>query len=86
MTHFTTDEHGNQDFHHAGWRVRIWNNTWSNRIDVTAPHSGVEVEVEEGGVWVRGESNGGWEGPSPQAFTIPWPVIAAIIEARAIVG
>jgi hypothetical protein len=46
----------------------------------------VEVEVEEGGVWVRGESNGGWEGPNPQAFTIPWPVIAAIIEARAIVG
>jgi hypothetical protein len=87
MTYFTTDEHGNRTFDHAGWRVRIWSPEWtSGRLSVDSPHSGQEVEVRREGIWVNGESSGGWEGPGPQAFTIPWPVIAAIIEARAIVG
>ncbi len=87
MTHFSTDELGNQTFTHGGWTVRIWSpeNPWS-RIEVFTPHRGEEVEVTEAGIWVNGESSGGWEGPGPNAFTIPWPVIAAIIEARAIVA
>jgi hypothetical protein len=86
MTYWTTDEHGNRTFTHGGWTVRIWSPEWTSRISVESPHSGEEVEVHEEGIWVNGESSGGWEGPGPQAFTIPWPVIAAIINARAIVG
>jgi hypothetical protein len=87
MTHFTTDEHGNRTFTHAGWTVRIWSPEWTSRISVDSPHTGEEVEVHDGGIWVRGEDGrGSWEGPGPNAFTIPWEVIAAIIEARAIVG
>ena len=87
MTHFTTDEHGNQTFTHEGWTVRIWSPEWtSSRISIESPHSGEEVEVNEEGIWVNGESSGGWEGPGPRAFTIPWAVIEAIIEARAIVA
>ena len=87
MTNWITDERGNRTFTHEGWTVRIWSPEWtSGRISVDAPHSGEEVEVHEEGIWVNGESSGGWEGPGPNAFTIPWEVIAAIIEARAIVG
>jgi len=87
MTHFTTNEHGNRTFTHEGWTVRIWSPEWtSNRIYIESPHRGEEVEVTEEGIWVNGESSGGWEGPGPNAFTIPWAVIEAIIEARAIVG
>ena len=87
MTNFTTDERGNRTFTHGGWTVRIWSPEWtSGRVSVDAPHSGEEVEVHEEGIWVNGESSGGWEGPGPNAFTIPWEVIAAIIEARAIVA
>lgn len=86
MTNFTTDEHGNQTFTHEGWTVRIWHPEWTSRISVESPHSGEEVEVWPEGIWVNGESSGGWEGPGPNAFTIPWAVIGAIIEARAIVG
>jgi hypothetical protein len=87
MTNWITDEHGSRIFSYAGWTVRIWapENPWS-RINVDAPHNGEEVEVHEEGIWVNGESSGGWEGPGPNAFTIPWEVIAAIVEARAIVG
>jgi hypothetical protein len=87
MTYWTTDERGNRTFDHAGWRVRIWSPEVSfNRIHVDSPHINEEVTVGIDGIWVNGESTGGWEGPGPQAFTIPWPVIAAIVEARAIVG
>ena len=87
MTNWITVEHGNRAFTHGGWTVRIWSPEWtSGRISVDAPHSGQEVEVHEEGIWVNGESSGGWEGPGPNAFTIPWAVIGAIIEARAIVG
>lgn len=50
------------------------------------PTTGEEVEVTEEGIWVNGTSSGGWEGPGPSAVNIPWTVIGAIIEARAIVG
>ena len=97
MTHWTTDVHGNRFFNHAGWTVRIWTPEWastvirpgwaSGRITVEAPHTGEEVEVHDDGIWVRGEDGmGGWEGPGPRAFVIPWGVMTAIIEARAIVG
>jgi hypothetical protein len=87
MTHFTTDEHGNRTFTHAGWTVRIWSPEWTSRISVESPHSGEEIELwEPEGLWVNGESSGGWEGPSPRAVTIPWPVIEAVIAARAIVA
>ena len=88
MTNWITDERGNHTFTHGGWTVRIW--SWaeqtSNRIYIESPHRGEEVEVTEEGIWVNGESSGGWEGPGPKAFTIPWAVLGAIIEARAIVG
>ena len=85
MTNWITDEHGNRTFTHEGWTVRIWSPEWTSRISVESPHSGEEVEVNEEGIWVRGEYGGGWE-VQPKSFTIPWEVIAAIIEARAIVG
>jgi len=88
MTSWTTDVHGNRFFNHEGWTVRIWSPEWtSGRITVEAPHAGEEVEVTEDGIWVRGEDDRrGWEGPGPRAFTIPWGVMVAVIEARAIVG
>ena len=88
MTHWTTDVHGNRFFNHAGWTVRIWTPEWaSGRITVEAPRAGEEVEVHDDGIWVRGEDGmGGWEGPGPQAFIIPWGVIEAIVEARQIVS
>jgi len=87
MTNFITSEYGNRTFTHGEWTVRIWSPEckW-NRIEVNSPHAGEEVEVTEEGIWVKGESSGGWEGPSPSAFTIPWPVIAAIAAARQIVA
>lgn len=89
MTNWITDEHGNQTFAHEGWTVRIWSadSPW-RRIDVSAPNVGrdnFQVEVTPEGIWVSGEICGEVES-WPSAFTIPWAVIGAIIEARAIVG
>jgi hypothetical protein len=88
MTNWTTNAIGNQVFNHEGWEVQIWGPEWPNsRITVSSPHSALKVgDICPEGIWVYGESGGGWEGPSPRAFTIPWPVITAIIEARSIVG
>jgi hypothetical protein len=88
MTNWDMDESGNKKFVHEGWTVRIWSSEWKgSRIVVDAPHAGEEVAVDYDGIWVRGEDGrGSWEGPSPQSFTIPWAVVGAIIEARAIVG
>lgn len=85
MTTWETDENGNKKFVHMGWTVRIWapENHWV-RISVESPERGEEVEVTTEGIWVNGTSSGGWEGPGPTDFTIPWAVIGAIIEARAI--
>lgn len=70
-------------FTHEGWWVEIWGPEWPNsRITVSAPNPGEEVEVSQQGIWVYGSSPGGREGPSPVSFTIPWPVIEAIIAAR----
>jgi hypothetical protein len=85
-TTWTSDEHGNKFFKHEGWEVQIWSPPWTSRVCVTSPERGVEVDVSEEGVWVHGESTGGWEGPGPRAFTIPWPVVKAIIEAQSVVG
>ena len=86
MTSWTVNASGNQVFNHEGWEVQIWGPEWPNsRITVSSPHSGEEVEVSERGIWVYGESGGGWEGPSASAVTIPWSVVEAIIEARRIV-
>ena len=86
MTNWITDEHGNPTFTHEGWTVRIWSPEHWTRISVVSPHRGEEVEVNEEGIWVNGQSSGGWEGLSPTDVTIPWAVIGAIIEARRIVG
>ncbi len=89
MTTWITDEHGNRTFTHDNWSVKVWNKEFGAfRINIHAPSGwGDKHEVEAGpdGIWVNGESRGGWEGPSPSSFTIPWPVIAAITEAWAIV-
>ena len=87
MTNWITDEHGNQTFTHGGWTVRIWSPGCSwNRINVDTPGAwgyNHYVEVGPEGIFVNGESSGGY---SPSAFTIPWEVIGAIIEARQIVA
>lgn len=86
MTTWETDDGGNKKFVHMGWTVRIWNSEWKgSRIDVDAPHAGEEVEVGEEGIWVNGVDRGTWH-DGPSAFTIPWAVVEAIIEARAGVG
>jgi len=77
MTHFITDEHGNRTFTYRGWEVRAATD-W---VGVTSPCADHEVSVDAGGLWVSGGSADGCE-----AFTIPWPVIEAIVAARATVG
>lgn len=89
MTNWITDENGNQTFTCEGWMVRIWASSlgWPRRISVTAPEergSTHEVEVDDDGLWVCGRTPGGW-GDTSSAFTIPWPVIVAIIEARVLI-
>ena len=86
MTNWTTNARGNQDFHHEGWQVRIWggDHNW-RRIEVTTPSDSSDVTVDADGLWVNGVSSGTWH-DGHHAFTIPWPVIEAIIEARAIIG
>jgi hypothetical protein len=87
MTNFTVDEHGNQVFTHEGWEVQIWGPEWpAGRISVTSPRGASGwVEVDPDGIWVNGIASGTWH-DEPRAFTIPWPVIEAIVQARAIVG
>ena len=85
MTHFTTNENGEQTFTHEGWEVQIWDSQWTRRIRVTSSISDDTREVEVGpdGIWVLGSTRSAWSNDSC-AFTIPWPVIEAIVEARAI--
>jgi hypothetical protein len=83
MTNWITDERGNRTFTHEGWEVQIWGPESPNsRITVTSPCTEHEVTVDPDGLWVRGSAHA----ELPEAFTIPWAVIEAIIEARAIVG
>lgn len=88
MTSWITEEFGNRTFTHQGWTVRIWSPEYWRRwnpIEVESPRAGEEVEIHPEGIWVKGESPGGWEGPSSAAFVIPWAVITAVTEAREIV-
>jgi hypothetical protein len=86
MTNWTTDEDGNRDFRHGRWCVRIWNKEcpW-RRIEVTTDSDCADVVIEAEGMWVNGVTHGSWH-DVPHAFTIPWEVIAAVVEARAIIG
>ena len=80
MTNWITNEYGHQIFTHEGWEVRIWPPKFKwNRIEVNSPHAGVEVEVTEEGIWVKGGDLG------PRTPT-PWEVIVAIWAAREIVA
>ena len=83
MTHFTTNEHGDRIFEHAGWEVRIWEG--SPEVTVNSPSPEHEVTVDPDGIWVNGSYRGAWS-DGPSAFTIPWAVIEAIVEARATRG
>ncbi|NDF15501.1 hypothetical protein EB061_09295 [bacterium] len=85
MTNWVEKGYGATVFEHEKWEVWIQSPQRNNRIEVFPPHNGEEVEVYPEGIWVRGASDGSWH-EQPEAFTIPWPVIAAIIEARAIVA
>ncbi len=89
MTFWDMDERGNRTFTHEGWTVRVWNPERSaSRIEVQAPRSRLvteEIEVGPEGLWVSGaDPQHSYNAAHP--ITIPWAVIAAIIEARAIVG
>jgi len=77
MTHFTVNKHGSRVFEHEGWLVRIG----AEWIGVTSPCADHEVMVDADGLWVSGGSSDGCE-----EFTIPWAVIEAVVEARAIIG
>jgi hypothetical protein len=89
MTNWTEDERGNRTFEHEGWTVRIWSpeNPW-NRIEVFPPRSPrmtEEIEVGPEGLWVSGaDPQHSYNAAHP--ITIPWAVVEAIVEARAIVG
>ena len=92
MTLFEDNGDGSQSFLFNDWVVRIWPGH-DNRIDVTAPGQlggplapDHWVEVDADGIWVSGKAPGFSDHPVPSAFTIPWPVIQAIIEARARLG
>jgi len=86
MTHFITDEHGDRTFTHEAWEVRIWSEgTPGARVWVSSPDPDHEVSVDADGFYVNGSHRGAWA-DEPAAFTIPWPVIEAIIAARRIVG
>jgi len=90
---WTQDEHGNQDFTHEGWSVRIWalensglfRDKGVNRIDVESPANKVrrwrsknEVDVYDEGIRV--------ENMKRKVSTVPWTVLEAIFEARKIVN
>lgn len=81
MTHFITDEHGSRVFEHEGWLVRI-GVEW---IGVTSPCTDHEVMVDPDGLWVRGADTRAHD-DRPEAFTIPWAVIEAVVEARATIA
>ena len=87
MTNWVPSEYDAEKFtfKHEGWEVIIWGPRWNNKVDVFPPHADENVEVMPEGIWVKGEDSSGWHS-SASAFIIPWPVIAAIIEARAIVA
>ena len=95
MTHFEDIGEGCERFEYKGWEVRIWPGI-DNRIDVEAPgqrgpfFTGPyhRVEVSADGIWVSGMYPGGfsYSGDAPSAFTVPWAVIQAIIDARARIG
>ena len=90
------DEHGNRDFIHEGWSVRIWalensglfRDKGVNRISVESPDRNRwkgkdEVDVYDEGISVgSGECGNEW---GTHYFIIPWAVLEAIFEARKIV-
>ena len=94
---WTQDEHGNRDFIHEGWSVRIWalensglfRDKGVNRIHVESPDRNRwkgkdEVDVYDKGISVLSgaEYGGEWGADS---FIIPWAVLEAIFDARKIV-
>jgi hypothetical protein len=87
---WTQDEHGNLDWTHEGWSVRIWalensglfRDKGVNRIDVESPgqlarRGKNEVDVYDEGVSVESVEC---------VVSIPWTVLEAIFEARKIVN
>lgn len=88
MTEFIIDDDGNKTFIHEGWLVRIWSKQSgiNTRIDVESPNFNKSIDVRDNGLWVYGELKTGWDGPSPAWVSIPWIVLAAIIDARALVA
>ena len=97
MTIWVQDEHGNRDFIHEGWSVRIWalensglfRDKGMNRIHVEPPARSRwcsdEVDVYDKGI---GVGSGGYNSGRGLVdhFTIPWAVLEAIFEARKIVA
>jgi hypothetical protein len=89
MVNWIEDDFGNRKFTDQGWEIKIWGSgSFEGKVDIMSPtFSGTshEVEMEGEGIWVNGVSSGTYE-DNPSAFTIPWSVIDAIIEARKIVS
>jgi len=85
MTNWQTCEFEELIFSHEGWTIKIGPNGF---IDVNSPHEGKNdifnlVYLLEEGLEVSGYEAGSFHF-APLSFTIPWPVISAICEAREI--
>jgi hypothetical protein len=76
-----TDDYGTRRFRHRGWEVT--KHAGFIGVDVAAPDMGravVEVSADQDGLTVFGEEgyrDGGYAGVR---FTIPWPVVRALLE------
>ena len=85
MTKWNTCEFEELIFSHEGWTIKVWPNGF---INVDSPHEGENgvfnlVYLLEEGLEVSGYEARSFD-YSPLSFTIPWPVISAICEAREI--
>lgn len=89
MNGFKDNGDGSKSFTHEGWTVKVGVRYDASAVEVTAPgqEAGgavIQIEVGDNGVWVHGASPGlDHDDHRAEAVTIPWPVIRALIAARA---
>lgn len=82
---WTTDESGNSVFTHEEWRVTAWRADDEDPATVTVTHPMIvvgDLEITSRGMRLR---RLGVRGALDFA-TIPFPVLAAIVEARGIIA
>jgi hypothetical protein len=73
-----TDEYGTERYRYEGWEIVC---RPGSTPYIFCPDNDVEVNIEPGGLWVRGERHsGGYGGFEGVGITIPWRILAVIIE------